>query len=474
MDALLNWLWQGVVVAGVLFVVLRLLEHARANIRYLVCGVALLIVLAIPALSWLSSLSSAPFPIASVAMVPPVQVPHSPWTSAMSLLALWSVWAVTQSLRLWLALVSVRRARRTSRAFPDDVECRLRHWMRIGDERRRARLVVSEDVGSAAVLGCGAPMIAVAPALVGRLSPDELDAVVIHEWAHVQRRDDLAGLLQLAVRVIAGWHPAVWWIERRLQVEREVACDETTVAVTGSAKSYATCLVRLADLSAARRVSLAAPGVLTAGDLRHRVTKIVSGRAFASATRSRCLAVAGVVALVALTGGIARLALFTPVVTAAAGPATVARTTKRTLPREIPVDAAPVRQASPPETTARDRTVAAEPSRVIQTSATDVVPVEAPSSPVVAPAGEEGAPPQAPAAGVADAVPVEAAPVDIDAPQPVAAVPEPTGTLSSSDSRSPWVAAGGVGTAIGRGSMTAGVATAGFFTRFARRVAGSF
>ena len=63
--------------------------------------------------------------------------------------------------------------------------------------------------------------------------------MLIHEWAHVQRRDDLVNILQIVVRIIAGWHPALWWIDHRLHIEREIACDEITVAVTGSPKAYA-------------------------------------------------------------------------------------------------------------------------------------------------------------------------------------------------------------------------------------------
>ena len=97
-------------------------------------------------------------------------------------------------------------------------------------------------------MGCGSPVIAIAPALVQHLTADELDRVVIHEWAHVQRRDDLANVAQLVARVLAGWHPAVWWLDRRLQAERETACDEMAVALTGSSKVYAACLVKLAGL----------------------------------------------------------------------------------------------------------------------------------------------------------------------------------------------------------------------------------
>jgi hypothetical protein len=162
--------------------------------------------------------------------------------------------------------------------------------------------VVSDSVTAAAVLGCGVPMIAVAPALATRLEADELDRVLVHEWAHVQRRDDLVNLLQIAIRIVAGWHPAVWWIDRRLQAEREIACDETTVAITGAPKSYAACLVKLAGLTSVATVPLAAPGVLAARGLRVRITRIVSQGAFLAPqwSFSCAAAIAAVLAVVSV------------------------------------------------------------------------------------------------------------------------------------------------------------------------------
>ena len=473
MEAVLNWLWQGAIAAAVLLVLLRILARARANVRYIVCAVGLLTVLAIPAASWLLAMSATQ-QTSAPPIVPLVEVPDSPWTSAMTLMALWLMWAGARSLRLFGALVSVRRARRRSRAFPTEVEHRLRHWMGV-QGGRRARLALSGDVGSAAVLGCGAPLIAVSPELVERLSADELDSVVIHEWAHVQRRDDLVNVLLLGVGVIAGWHPAVWLIDRRLRAERELACDETAVAVTGSAKSYATCLVKLADLSATRRTLPAAPAILTPGDLRSRVTRLVSSRAFASAARSRGLAIAGVAVLVVLSAGVARLALFTSVVRSTVGAVSMSESVAPTSTRDARTVATPT---PPPPPSRRSVTIpvpavvalpSAAPTAASAAVAEDVTIAAAP----VAAAEEPGAArTQSPGR---DPEPADARTVAFE-PTPAAAAPASGDQRSgeTTDLRTPWTAAAEAGTAIGQGSKTAGVATAGFFSRFARRVAGSF
>src|SRR4029434_10138006 len=94
----------------------------------------------------------------------------------------------------------------------------------------------------------GRPQIAIAPALVGQLNTLDLDRVLVHEWAHVQRRDDIGQLVPRLFWIVVGWHPAAWWFERQLEFEREAACDELAVSVTGSAKGYAGCLALLAAL----------------------------------------------------------------------------------------------------------------------------------------------------------------------------------------------------------------------------------
>jgi len=77
------------------------------------------------------------------------------------------------------------------------------------------------------------------------LSPEELRVVLLHEFAHLRRWDDWTNLLQKLVRTIFFFHPAVWWIERRLSLEREMACDEAVLAETENPQAYAECLVSL-------------------------------------------------------------------------------------------------------------------------------------------------------------------------------------------------------------------------------------
>jgi beta-lactamase regulating signal transducer with metallopeptidase domain len=471
MDAALNWLWQGCIVALALVVMLRLLERARANVRYVVCWVALLLILVLPALSWLGTNTPQPDALSSITANAIVSVPYAWWTSSAVMSAAWMVWASAYIVRFVWAMIALRRERARSRPFPTKAESVLCHWRHVRGGGRRAELVLSDSVPAAAVLGCGRPMIAVSPSLVTTLDADELDRVLIHEWAHVQRRDDLVNILQIVIRIVAGFHPAVWWIERRLHVEREISCDEMVVAVTGSPKSYAECLVKLASVRGARPTALAGPAVLAASGLRVRVTRIVSRRAFIAHSSSRRIATGIVVALCLVSVAVGGLRLVD--VTALALPFESIRKVEARFSAIAPaaVPTAALQRLDPPRSRRHSGASLQSARRPI---AEDRAPV---------PSATPG-----PEATITSAAPTT---LESTAPHATAergaetsVVPEPSAEANGSPTeisdvpleadRSLWTEAADRGIAIGRKSKDAGVATGGLFTRFARRVARSF
>jgi len=478
MDAVLNWLWQGGVVAATLCVMLVALRRARANVRYTVCWAALLLIAALPALALIPSTTPTAEAILPAQSDAIVSLPDTWWTSTMAILAAWMIWLSTQVMRLMSAVVAIRRARARGRPFPTDLESVLPHWRRVRFDGRPVTVVVSDSLTSAAVLGWGAPVIAVAPSLVKTLDADDLDRVLIHEWAHVQRHDDIINILQLVVRMVAGWHPALWWIDRRLHVEREIACDELTVAVTGAPKSYAECLMKLSTLRGTARAMHAAPAIFTPSGLRARVIKLVSPHRAIPPVWSRILAAAIVLALSLTSLAVAGLTLVE--VTVFAQPLVAARTlTSLSLALERPARVAPAatpgtrterftrrgvaRSSSPQSPKTEQRPGVRQPD--LEHTATPP-PEPQLSSPVQSSHTPQAEPEPAPTATPA------AANVTDTSQTPPAATAKPD--ANAEEPRTPWSAAAAGGTTLGRKSKDAGVATAGFFTRFAKRVAGSF
>ena len=482
MHVVLNWLTQGVIVAVLAAAALRLIPRSRAQARYGILWTSYLLVLVLPIMPVLVALvvDGPAIDLVPAAAGPVVTVPTAWWASPSAAVGLWIVWSCIQAARLGASALGARNVRRRGRECPASVLARLPHWSRVGATGRRIRVLLSSEVRAAAVLGGGTPTIAVAPTLIGRLSVHDLDRVLIHEWAHVQRRDDVAQLVQRIVRIMVGWHPAAWWLERQLEFEREVACDEIAVSVTGSAKEYATCLATLAALPAARLRSVAALAVASPRRLRARIVRILAAPYAAASRPWRVIAIGGGVALLACTVVVADLqvagsatssALAAPVASSLR-PAPVvrarlvaARSVERTDPGPRP---APGRRR---EASVRPRAAAYAPLPHVDTAEAigDASTSAAAVTPLPASAWPLGAPVSLPVATGSSERPVQAPTETSPAARLVATEPRP-----AAQTRAPWTRAADVGVSIGRASQTAGTATAGFFHRFSKKLAGSF
>lgn len=260
---LINWFWHSAVIVVATECLLRAGRRWRVDSTCAPWWTALGLVLASPALTWARPALDGP---ASVSLLPalPAVLPAPPDWLFLCFGAAWAIWATVALSRLLTAVSWVRRARRASVPFPAEREARLPQWCQRKNQGRAARLVVSQDVRAAALLGLGRPLIAVTVEALDALTDRELDQIVIHEWVHLQRRDDIGRWAEAAAHVVAGFHPAVWWIGRRLRAAREFACDAHVVRVTGNPRSYAASLVRLTELTTLQEQPPLVPAVLAA------------------------------------------------------------------------------------------------------------------------------------------------------------------------------------------------------------------
>lgn len=475
-DAALNWIWQGCSIALAAAAALRLLGRARAGHRFVLCAAALFAVLVLPLLPLLTGLGppAAAHGVDAAAIGGPVlALPRSWWTSpAVPVVAL-AAWLSIHGVRLIGALLAVRRLRAGCVPFPVEVEARLAQWRRLRGSGRQARLALTPGVRAAAVLGCGRPVIALAPPLLARLTPTELDDVIVHEWAHVQRRDEVIALAQLAVRAAAGWHPAVWWLDRQMGIEREAACDEAVVELTGSRKRYAASLVGLASLRPAPERDLPLVAAIAPAGLEARVHRVLGYQRLAPRGLSAGTVAAGLVLLAGLSLAIAPVALVETATKVASGQAAAAagRDTLR-LTETTAVPAAGARAAARGPGNAKHSVT--PPVRRPQRSAL--------TARAAAGHGLAASPGPLEPAVVAfrtaepDGLQASGGPVPLEA-RAIPAPPmtrSPAGITGPAPPASPWRGAAEAGRAIGRGSKRAAETTSGVFTRFGKKLAASF
>lgn len=313
--ALVHSLWQGALVAALYACFAALVPRRAANVRYAGGVAALLLLLLLPVLTAglsphtrrdLFARESVPpegawtdpggafarAPRAGKEPAAPVpngsasaSVPAATWRArAEERLAALLPWLVcvwlsgvlllaSRMVGAWLLVLKLKRsATRVPLCF-EELLVRVSGRLRV---RRAVVLCRSALVEVPTVVGHLRPFILIPAGALFGLTPQQLEAVLAHELAHVRRYDYAVNLLQTAVETLLFYHPAAWWLSGRVRAEREHACDDAAVAATGDALSYARALAALeqlrADASPPAALALAANG----GSLMQRIQRLVS------------------------------------------------------------------------------------------------------------------------------------------------------------------------------------------------------
>ena len=178
---------------------------------------------------------------------------------------MWAFLSLVMLVRLGLGYRKLRGLKADATPVPAEWQLRLRSLSGINGVRRQTQLLVSSRIAAPMSLGFLNPAILIPQALIETLSDSELEHVVLHELGHLRRRDDWTNLAQKVIEAMLPIQPAVYWIGRRLSIEREMACDDWVIAATGTAEPYAASLTRVAELS-----QWAHTGILAAGATGNR------------------------------------------------------------------------------------------------------------------------------------------------------------------------------------------------------------
>lgn len=348
--ALLHFLWQGTLVALLLAGVHRLLKERSTDARYAAACAALLMMLALPMMTMAVIMRSSPArsvierqPVVAVSTEPaPLMTQREEATDSIQSIAgansaaswnseallpwmilLWLGGVVFFSLRLIGGWVCTQRMKtRGARPMEEDWQQTLDRLCRRLRIARPVRLLESAVVNVPTAIGWLRPVILIPVGALAGLAPQQLEAIIAHELAHIRRLDYLVNLLQALIETLLFYHPAVWWVSRRIRDERELCCDDLAVAVCGDALTYARALFEMEQLrAAAPQLAVAANG----GMLMNRIERLVGVQ---TQHNSRFAGVfAGVIVLAVLViAGIAAPILFQPAKAISSDPDTQAKT----------------------------------------------------------------------------------------------------------------------------------------------------
>lgn len=309
LSALINSLWEGCIIAIAAWSVLRVARSANATTRYLVWTSALIATVVLPVATGLIAgvaYSSKPAVATSAAPAPGMRLPahpHAlpqpiktvpaaaprtaarqrlqirvPQNIAWALLALWAAIAFWQLIRFAFALGALEKLKRNAKPLPIEYREQLQRWNAASHVHAGVRLCVSDETLVPIAVGLFDAMILIPESLLLRLQPDDIDRILLHEFAHLRRRDDWIHAFQRIVSAVLFFNPAVAFIAHHMDLEREVSCDDSVLERDGlQPVPYATCLTKMAEIVAWPYAPLAAPGVFnTRRNLSIRVERLLT------------------------------------------------------------------------------------------------------------------------------------------------------------------------------------------------------
>ncbi|HVT15659.1 MAG TPA: M56 family metallopeptidase [Thermoanaerobaculia bacterium] len=306
-------LWEATVFTALVFLLMALLRRLPARTRYSLGLLAAVKFLAPSVLlfSLLKALRPDAFGLASMrrlAFLDPFAVlaPGAPPARAADLVGIHGFGIVFAAA--WIAgggilaalwwqrrrnfveiLGRVRRAIAAGGSAQDESQAAGRSALQIGhtaeraalaDIRRRlgirrpVELVISAEVLQPGVWGIWRPVVVLPEGILAELTPGELEMVLLHELLHVRRWDNLTSHLQMVLCWVFWFHPLVWLLDRRLLAERELACDEQVLRLSGASNLYARCLLKVLRHGIGWR--LAGASVAGGANLRRRLGRILA------------------------------------------------------------------------------------------------------------------------------------------------------------------------------------------------------
>jgi beta-lactamase regulating signal transducer with metallopeptidase domain len=285
--SLLHFLWQGAALAALAAAAIAL--AGKASTRYAIAIIALLAMVAAPAVTYFvlhrseATFSASPqtaFP--AITQVASLAVRRAIATATAShflsgglptvFVELWFIGVLLFSLRTAGGFFLVARLlHRDSKPMNFELLALCREMQARLGIARAIRYCESLHLDAPAVVGWFRPVVLLPLRALSGLTELQLRAVIAHELGHIRRLDAFFNLFQVAAETLLFYHPAVWWLSKRIRAERENCCDDVALAVCGNPAEYARALALMEEWRAAPSFAMAA----NRGPLASRVTRLL-------------------------------------------------------------------------------------------------------------------------------------------------------------------------------------------------------
>src|SRR5579864_3580230 len=292
--ALLHFLWQGTALAALAAAAMALCR--RASTRYVLgVGALVLMLLAplatfffdsqqhavVPEIAKSSSLGAAVWTITTSTPAARSSAQTSSLTSSLNalpwLVEAWLLGVAFFSLRSAGGFLLIERERRRQSAVVSRRVLEICHTLqnRFGLNRAIA-YCECKWLQAPAVIGWFRPVVFLPVSALTGLSEEQLEVVIAHELAHIQRLDPFVNVFQVCVETLLFYHPAIWWLNKKIRAEREHCCDDMAVALCGNAVEYARALTLMEQWRSAPVFAMAA----NRGPLTERIMRVLGRKTF--------------------------------------------------------------------------------------------------------------------------------------------------------------------------------------------------
>ena len=213
---------------------------------------------------------------------------------ASLIVMIWFIILSAQCIKLIANAAYIQRIRHYKTYQPSN------HWKRKMNElaerlqiKKQVRLLQSGIVKVPVMVGFFKPMILFPFSLMSQLPPEQIEAVLLHELAHIKRKDYFVNLLQNFAEIIFFFNPGVLWVSSLIKDERENCCDDIAINQTKSKKEFIHALVSFQEYNIGSKYTLAFPG--RKNHLLNRVKRIITNNNKALNNMEKISLAAGIV-----------------------------------------------------------------------------------------------------------------------------------------------------------------------------------
>ena len=278
-------LWQIALIGFLLFILLRLIPGRSAHTRYTISTFSLWLIVvmaigtfmimlpdsrAITEVSGQMVFVNTTEPVSLTARISAWLEEHMPM-----MLTIWLGGVAILLVRLALSLGWISHMRNTS--IPNhELQVNLNQIIHRLQLKVRPEASTSGLIPSPLTIGYVKPLILFPIGILNQLTPNEVEAILTHELAHIVRSDYLSNLVQSFIETLFYYHPITWWISRIVRVERENRADDLAISWCGDQIGYAKALMTVQEMQVQQVPGLAVGFASRKGAMLARIQRILN------------------------------------------------------------------------------------------------------------------------------------------------------------------------------------------------------